>query len=78
MSTVRSDPELLEDGMLRFLGFVSSPRRTNGKPRVFHYALGVTKTKPYSGPYPRTSVANWCASLSKTFSYLNLTCLPCW
>ncbi|KAJ1301619.1 hypothetical protein OPQ81_008866 [Rhizoctonia solani] len=29
ISTVRSDPELLEEGALRFLGFVTSPRRTN-------------------------------------------------
>ncbi|CAE6416824.1 unnamed protein product [Rhizoctonia solani] len=29
ISTVRSDPELLEEGALKFLGFVTSPRRTN-------------------------------------------------
>ncbi|CAE6434627.1 unnamed protein product [Rhizoctonia solani] len=29
ISTVRSDPELLEEGGLKFLGFVTSPRRTN-------------------------------------------------
>lgn len=31
ISAVRSDPELLEVGAARFLGFVSSWRRTNGE-----------------------------------------------